>query len=185
MVVATHPGTPLTDPKMNPPVPTPSLLQTFVAEPYKRSPAATLVCPVPPYTAPIVDVAPTTPARASSGPLRLVRVRTPAESNDDVAVAPKRTELEVRPPKKPVVEVAFANIADDVDVRDPSVRAEYRVEPLDAKFATLPIENIVPGEVVAMPRVLEKYDLPKTSKMLVSVAVALDPIMRTSEVSVV
>ena len=58
------------------------------------------------------EVAPTIPLRASSGPLRLVSVRTPADENDDVAVAPKRAvENAPRFAKKELVEVAFVSVA--------------------------------------------------------------------------
>jgi len=44
-------------------------------------------------------------------------------------------------------------------------------------------ESLAYGEVVPMPTLFEKYDLPNTSKILVSVAVALLPMITTSEVS--
>ena len=47
-----------------------------------------------------------------------------------------------------------------------------------------PKESKLPGEVVPIPTVFEKYDLPKTSKILVRVPVADEPTIRTSEVSV-
>ena len=51
-------------------------------------------------------------------------------------------------------------------------------------MATLPIEKILPADVVATPTKFEKYDLPETSKILVSVVVALVPIKITFEVFV-
>ena len=94
-----------------------------------------------------------------------------------------------------VVEVAFptsvlpdkvveASEAEDVALKDPSVRPLYRVDPVGAKLPTPPILSIDPADVVPIPTKFEKYDLPDTSKMLASVAVALEPIMITSDVSV-
>ena len=44
-------------------------------------------------------------------------------------------------------------------------------------------ESVLQGDVVPIPRRSEKYDRPKTSRILFAVLVALLPIIRTSEVS--
>src|SRR3989344_5500839 len=62
--------------------------------------------PVPPYNTPTLVVAPTTPLRASSGPLREpARVSTPAELKEEVAVAPNTA-----PYAESAVVLAFPNV---------------------------------------------------------------------------
>ena len=74
-----------------------------------------------------------------------------------------------RPPKRPVpVAVKFASF------KSPEKRAEPWRASLNAEDA----------DVVAIPSVLEKYEVPNTSRMLFAVLVALAPKMSVSEVSV-
>ncbi|HEY4478400.1 MAG TPA: hypothetical protein VI775_00985, partial [Candidatus Paceibacterota bacterium] len=53
---------------------------------------------------------------------------------------------------------AYGNIeaVEDVAVKYGAIRVEYRVEPVDAKFAIPAIDNSVPGDVVPIPILLSK-----------------------------
>jgi len=105
------------------------------------------VSPVPPYKTPILEVAPTTPLRTSSGPFNPpASVRMPALLNDDVAVRPtyKPSSVENR------VEDAYANERRSVDESNVNAVSPPKV-PL-ALNCTSPLEP--PGEPLppAMPR---------------------------------
>ena len=73
LVVATHVGTPPSSARTKPFVVAARRERTFVAETYKRPPAAYAVRPVPPYSVPTLVVAETTPAFAWRGPFSVER----------------------------------------------------------------------------------------------------------------
>jgi hypothetical protein len=113
----------------------PSLLHTFVPEPYRRSPVVTVFAPVPPEVAPSADAS----------------VSAPAESKLEVAVDPNAAEVKA---EKRVVE-ALPNVASPV-----KFEVEEKVEEACETRPFVSVTSPVSVEAPVTPSVDEKVPAP-------------------------
>ena len=118
----------------------------FPAPPIKMEEDAMEVRPVPPYKTEMEVVAPTTPLRASRGPLRVVRVSIPAPENDDVADCPKYAVFPFTFVAKKLDVVAVFAVSVPPTMTLPAVSMEVvAVPPKYARYAESMVEEEFPN----------------------------------------